>query len=241
MYLGPIHYTKEEENKSAALGTPYRQASTDRTWKYARNGAAALAAGKVSVTPLSTSAHENMSFQTAPAVGDDELKVTLGAGAVAANQYADGWIVVQDGTGEGHAYPIAGEHPAFSASATATFGLGHGETVLEAGALSETNVDLNTNRFSQVIISADSSQTDVIAGVQNIDVTAAYFFMIQTWGPAAVWADESGTLGAPITFGGGTAGQVENVDAAAEPAFGLGGPSEGVADEYQLVYLRIEP
>jgi len=241
MNISPIHYHDEESTQSVALGTPYAQGSTGRVWKYAENGAVALGAGKVNVSPVIVAAHDNMSFNTAPAIGDDKVLITLGATAVTKDQYRDGYVVIQDGTGEGHLHPLDA-HAAYDASANpATFYLGAGEQILEAGALSETNVDLIRNRFKDVIIPADTSQNDVPVGVANIDVTADYFFMIQTWGACAVWHDEAAAnLGEPLTFGAGAAGQVEGTDAATELSFATGGPAVGVADEYQLVYLRIE-
>jgi len=241
MNISPIHYHDEESVQSVALGTPYAQASTGRVWKYAENGAAALGAGKVNVAPVVVADHVNMSFNTAPAVGDTSVKIILGATLVAKDQYRDGYVVIQDGTGEGHIHPLDGHAAYDSAANPATFFLGAGEQILEAGALSEVNVDLIRNRFKDVIIPPDASQTDVAVGVANKDITADYFFMIQTWGAAAVWHDEAAAnLGESLTFGAGVAGQVEGTDAATEQSFATGGAAVGVADEYQLVYLRIE-
>jgi len=240
MNLSPLHYHKQESVKSVALGTPYRQDSTNRAWRYTENAGTTLAAGKLTVQADTVSNHINLSFAVAPAVGDREIKVTLGATAAAADLYADGFANIQDGTGEGVQHPLSGSHSTFDASATATFLLGHGERILVAGAISEANVDLEKNSYKDVVISA-ADQADVPVGVPNIAVTASYYFMVQTWGPCSVLQDETTAIGDMVTIGSSVTGAVEADDAAGEPLVGIQGPNTAVDTEYQTVYLRITP
>lgn len=237
--IGPIHYHDTETSQSADLGTVYRQHSTGRCYRYSENGGTAADPGKLMVNATQAANHLNMSFTTAPAAGDQFVEVTLGATAVTADDYRDGFVVIQDGTGEGILHPLA-SHGAYDASATgARFDLAAGEQIQVAGATSESNVDLIKSLYKDVVISV-ADQADNPVGVYNVSVAANAYGMIQTWGPCSVWQDEANAVGDMLTTGTGVAGQVEADDAAGEPLIGQQGPTAGVATEYQLVYLRIE-
>ena len=240
MKLGPIHYHDTESAQTVHLGAPYHQESTGRTWKYAENGATEADPGKLMCSAATVGAnHANLSFATAPAAGDKELKVTLGGTAATADQYRDGFANVQDGTGEGIAYPVGSHKAQTSTTGTLTLPIAHGEEVQVAGALAESNVDLVKNKYKDVVISS-TDQADPAVGVFNVTVAIDYFGMLQTWGPAAVWQDTTSAIGDRLTIGSGVAGQVEVDDAAGEPYIGHLGPNTAVATEYQLVYLTID-
>lgn len=201
---------------------------------------AAVGRGKVALEALVIANHNNLSFQTAPAVGDKIVKVTLGGTAVTAEQYKDGWLVVNDGTGEGRIYSIEGNDAQTGTTSTAIIYLQ--EAIDTAGATGELNVDLIYNSYDELRVAADNGQTDIPAGVPIMvgGLGASEFGYLQTWGPAAVERDAAETLGTMITLGTGThLGQVEAYGNVAEPIIGQGGPAVGVADEYQLMYLRL--
>lgn len=237
--IGPLHYFDTESTQSVSLGTPYKQPSTGKVWHYALNGGTALDRGKLAVQATTTANHVNLSFATAPAVGDSEVSVTLGATSAAADLYKDGILNVQDGTGEGFAYSIEG-HAAIDSAGTGLFRLGNGETIQVAGATAEANVDLIRNTYAGVVISA-TDQADLPLGVFNVTTAANAYAMLQTWGPAAVWRDEATGVGDVLTTGTSVAGQIEVEDAVAEPLVGMNGANAGVDTEYQIVYLRLDP
>jgi len=225
--------------QQVSLGTRYEDAF-GRTYHYAY-AAAAVARGKIGVAAAVVAAHDNMNFAVAPAVGDKIVKVTLDSGAVTADQYKDGWLVVQDGTGEGRAYKVEGNDAQTSTTGTAVVYLA--EAIDTAGALSEANVDLIYNKYDNIRV-ADTNQTFIPVGVPNGvgGLGASEYGYIQTWGPCAVYQDEAtAALGEDMTLGAGTgAGQVEGKDGAAEPFVGTSGPAASVADEYQLIYLKLD-
>ena len=226
--------------KGQALGTSYTGPDVDgsRVWKYCLAGAGTLARGKLNVESDTVGAnHSNLSFTVAPAIGDRVVKVTLGGAAVTANQYKDGYLVVQDGTGEGRAYPIEGHN--VQATTTGTLSVDLKETIDTAGAVSEANVDLIKNRYAGVVVS-NPDQADVPVGVNNVSITATYYGWVQTWGPCAVLQDEAVAIGDTLTIGSSVSGSIEAQDAAGEPLVGIQGPNTGVDAEYQLVYLRLE-
>lgn len=238
--LGAIApYEQGQSTQQAPLGTRYEDAF-GRVWHYAE-AASAVGRGKLALTALSDSNDENLSFQTAPAIGDKTVKVTLGGSALTLNEYKDGWFVVQDGTGEGRAYRIEGNDAQTSTTGTGVIYLS--EEIDTAGALSESNVDLVHNRYDDLRVDSDQGQTDTAAGVPICvgGLGASEFGYVQTWGAASVWRDAAETLGNQLTLGATTGtGQVEAFDAVGEPIVGRGGPVEGVAGEYQLAYLEID-
>lgn len=212
----------------------------NRVFYYAY-AATAVGRGKVARAAAVIANHNNLSFQTAPAVNDMSVSVTLGGTAATADQYKDGWLVVQDGTGEGRAYPVEG-HGA-QTSTTGTLEVFLKEPIDTAGALSEANVDLIYNKYDELLPPADNGQAYIPVGVPICvgGLGSSEYGYIQTWGPCSVWQDEAtANLGEDLTWGAGTGtGQVEGRDASTEPIIGTAGPAAGVATEYQLVYLRI--
>jgi hypothetical protein len=225
--------------KQVRLGTRYAD-PFGRVFYYAY-AATAVGRGKVARAAATIANHNNLSFAVAPAVGDTIVKVTLGGTAMTADQYQDGWLTVQDGTGEGRTYPIEGCDAQTSTTGTGVIYLS--DAIDTAGAVSEANVDLNYNYYDELLPPADNSQAYVPVGVP-IGVGglgASEYGYVQTWGPCSVWQDEAGGgLGREATWGAGTGtGMVEDKDAATEPAFGILGPATPVDTEYQAIFLRI--
>lgn len=231
--------TQGSTTQALSVGTRYAD-HWGRVFYYAK-ATTAVGRGKVAKTAAVIGNHNNMSFvTTAPAVGDSSVAVTLGGTAATADQYKDGWLVVQDGGGEGRAYRIEG-HGA-QATTTGNLTVYLAEQIDTIGVLAESNVDLIYNKYDELLPPADNGQGYIPVGVPICvgGLGAAEFGYVQTWKPCSVWQDDTTTLGDQITWGTGTGtGQVENRDAITESLIGKVGPAVGVADEYQLVYLQI--
>jgi len=225
--------------QGASVGTRHAD-QYGRVFYYAY-ATTAVGRGKVARAAATIANHNSMSFAVAPAVGDKEVSVTLGGTAATAEQYKNGWLTVNDGTGEGRTYRIEG-HGA-QATTTGTLVVTLAEAIDTVGVLSEANVDLNYNKYDELLPPADNSQAYIPVGVPIMvgGLGAAEYGYIQTWGPCSVWRDEAtSVLGEDLTWGVGTGtGQVEGRDASTEPIIGTDGPAAGVATEYQLAYLRI--
>lgn len=234
--LSPSLFTETGATKLIELGHRMSEDSTGRVWRYALAGGSNLGRGKLAVQSTVDAQRINLSFSVAPAVGAKEVSVTIGTGAATRNFFQDGWLVNQDGTGEGRAYPIEG-HDAISASTAGIFKLK--EAIDTAGATAEANVDLLRNQYAGAVISV-TDQADYALGVPNVAITAAEYGWIQTYGPCAVWFDEAVTNGLAVTIGTGTAGQVEALDGAGEAQIGVVAGTAGVDTEYQLVDLCIK-
>ena len=235
MNLAPSRFDQTSSTKEYAIGQQFTDGS-DRTFRYTLAGGTTLARGKLAVAPAVVANHLNMSFATAPAVDDRSVSITLGATALTADYYADGWLVVQDGTGEGRSYPVEG-HPAADSAGTVTIYLKEG--IDTAGALAETNVDLLANDWSGAVISV-SDQLDRPIGVAVVAITNAEYGWLQTGGNCATLIDETIAIGGEVTIGSSTGGAVELLDAAGEPPVGICGATGGVDTEYQNIYLTID-
>lgn len=210
--------------------------SYGRKFVYCKAGAAELARGLLAVAPTVVANHINLSYATIPAVGDKVIYVTLGATLATADQYKDGWLTVQDGTGQGRSYPIEGNLAADSAG-TCTVYLK--EAVDSVGVLAEVGVDLLAGNFNGTVISV-TDQVDMPVGVPLVTVPAAYYYWSQYCGPCSVLQDSTTpAIGTEITVSAATAGAIGERDAAAEVKVGVVGQQTSVSTEYQLVNLNI--
>ena len=206
-----------------------------RIFRYAKNGAVALTTGKLTIAADLVTNHEDRAFATAGAVGDKTVSISIGATAITANQYDEGYLVIIDDTGEGHVHQIV-SHGTTSGSANVSFTISPG---LEEATTTSTTVSLMRNRWSGVLIS-DGSQSDVAAGVTPIAVTAGYYFWAQTGGMASILTDTGAQAvqGQPITIGGTSSGGVTIHDAATETYLGMAPvgvtPTSGEHNPYWL-------
>jgi hypothetical protein len=238
--FAPINPSEQgQSTKHVRLGSRFED-MFGRVFYYGY-AATAVGRGKVARAAATITYHNSMNFQTAPAVGDKVVKVTLLGTALTADQYQDGWLTVNDGTGEGRTYPVEGNNAMATTTGTGVIYLS--EPIDTAGAVSELNVDLNYNFYDELLPPADNGQAYIPVGVPICvgGLGAAEYGYVQTWGPCAVWRDETdGGLGYEFTWGVGTGtGMIEDADNVAEPRFGILGPAAGVDTEYQMVTLRI--
>jgi len=222
--------------QSHEVGT--RAALSDgRVYYYARNSGVAIVAGNLLMSEVLLAGFEDLVIG-AETIGTTEISYTSGSGTASANDFAGGYMVVIDDTGEGITYKIA-SHAAIAATTASTLTLKDPICVATAAG---TTVMLMKNPWADVVIAA-SGQTHFPCGVSNVAVAAGsttkQFFWCQTWGVAAVWQDEASAIGSLLTSGT-TAGQCEAQDAVAECIIGTE-LYTGTIDEYQPVFLQIAP
>lgn len=204
-----------------------------RVFYYSKNGAGALGPGKLAMAEVITAEFANQAVAAAAAVSETSATVTLGATAVTLNEYADGYLVINDAAGEGHTYKIR-THPVAAGAASCVLDLYDG---IKVALTTSSQYTLVKNPWGDVVVAA-AGHVHQAVGVAPIDVTAAYFFWMQTWGVCAVWDDAATAIGAPLQSGT-TEGQVEVNDGAG----GLLGTQlyTGVASEYYPKFLTIAP
>ena len=184
-----LDYGDEKKESSSAIGNlsvGTRGVTPDgRVFYYAKNSSAAITTGGMIVDGIAAvAAHDMDVASTATSVGG--LTVTSGTSlTVTKNQYQDGYIIFNDGPGEGEVYRIASN----SAVSGAT---GLTVTVTDPGgfrtALTTASLfGLIYNPYTDVkIIDGDGTMTTGPLGITTIPVTASYYCWLLTSGPGSV-------------------------------------------------------
>lgn len=170
----------------AKLGT-FLDFPDGRRFRLALNGGSNVAAGRLVQSVVPSSNHVNVACSVAAAAGSYVVTPTLGATAVVADEYKDGYLYVNDAgadtTTEGYLYRIK-SHPAAAASATCAFTL-YEDSPLKIALTTNSEVSLVHNEFRAVIIHPSPPTADVV-GVTTCAVLANEYCWLQTRGPAAV-------------------------------------------------------
>ena len=153
----------------------------DRTFRYAKLAAGAVTAGKTVAAAAVVNANHRDCAAVATTAGSSEITVTLGNTATTLNQYADGYLHVNDGPAQGLLLRIK-SHPAADGNNTCVFTMYDplGVVALTTGS----KIDLILNPYSALVI-APTTFVGPILGVTAMDSTGANFVWIQTAGPAS--------------------------------------------------------
>jgi len=204
-------------------------------YRYAKAGASDLDPGKLCVAATQEANHANIGVAAAAAAGDKEVSVTLGATAVTANAYANGYLVVNDADGEGVVYRISG-HLAADASATLVVNL---KDEVEVALTTSSEVSLVKNPWQDIVVAA-VDQADRAVGVPEVTIGDTEYGWVKTRGICSVLADEAvSSPGTALTIGSAVAGAVEAADAAGEQVIGYA--FQALVDtEYRAVDLQID-
>jgi len=161
-----------------------------RVFYYARNGTAAITTAGMIVdagTALTVNAHDMDVPANANDVGTTAVSVEVPTTDLTKDQYADGYMIFNDGPGEGEVYRIK-SHPAHDASDDNTVII----TIDEDGGLRTATTTsslfgLLVNPYAAVkIIDGDGTMETGALGVTTIPMTASYYGWIQTAGIGSV-------------------------------------------------------
>ena len=196
-----------------------------RVFYYAQNSSAAITTGGMLVDGLLTEADHDMdkAATEAHSVGDTtiSLEITEASGAsgdLVKNEYADGYMMFNDGPGEGEVYRIK-SHPAHEASADATaiFTIDEEDGIRTALTTSSLAGLFKSPYNAIAIVDGDGTLTyrTGVLGVTTIPVTASYYCWIQTSGIATVaLGAQVGVVGDALTVSqeSGESGQAERAD-----------------------------
>ncbi len=206
-----------------------------RKFRYAKAGSSALVAGKICIMAACAANHVDCDVAVAPSVGDTELTITLGATAATADQYKDGYLQVNDGTGEGTTYGIE-SNPAAASAGSLTIRLKDPlQVALATGGSSK--VTLIPNPWNGTTVS--STEESGAAGIPLVAVPANNYYWSQTGGLAAVLstaADGVGTVFSLDATAGGVGVQANYTMNLVGVAVG----TVGVATDYKPIWLLID-
>jgi hypothetical protein len=205
-----------------------------RKFRYAKASSTEIACGKTTSMATVTANHINKSVAAAVAIGDIEVQVTVGATAVTADSYKDGYLQVNDGTGEGQCYRID-SNTYCAASGTTVVTLC--DPVRVALVASATKVSLIPNPWYGTVIQATT--TTGPAGVTITVVPASHYYWSQTGGLGCVLANGTDAVGSTQTAGA-TDGSADIQTDYAEIPIGYVILTDNVAGEYKPIWLTID-
>ena len=238
--LNPGDELRETANQVHEFGT--LGVLADREFRYCRLGATAVTAGKVLQTAANVANHDDDLVVTAAAAGVTAVTVALGATAITADQYKDGYVYfhTSTGTGPGQMFKI-GTHPAVASSGAFAVPFA-GDQRLVTAVNATTTAGLMIAPHNKVII-APTTHTGHCVGVTPFDVTADYYFWAQTKGVRNTLIQGTVTIGQEVMRSDGVAGAVEAADAAGTVENQILGTVTLIVNadaDYGLIALKID-
>lgn len=206
-----------------------------RVYRYSLAGGTSLAPGKLDVAATVDANATNKTIARTVAAGQFEVVFDAG-GTIVEDAYQDGFLTINDATGEGITYAIAGN--------TGVTGAGEITVRLKEPLIVGLTIDVSEATLTQspwdsVVISV-ADQLDMPVGVANNAITNAYYGWVQTRGIASVLADEAIAIGSAVVCGSSTVGAVEAMDTddiCAQVGVAI---VAGVDTEYREIYLTID-
>jgi len=215
-----------------------------RMFRYAKAGTTALSAGKIGQAAAMNAAHINETVAVAAVTAyKHKVAITVTAGsAIADGDLIGGYLITQDGDGEGYAYLIEGN---VAITATGTAMVVDLDEPLRSALATTSEISLAHSPWLGVVESDTPESFPV--GIAPRAVSASHYYWCQTHGLAAclgtdgteavatmlVPADVSGALHA-LTGNGATTVDVD------QPKVGIVYGMAMVEDEFTPVWLQID-
>ena len=216
-----------------------------RTFRYAfMNGA--VTAGKLLQQAPHVAHHINMTVTNADAdgstfshaVGSTTISVETNGTDLVANEFADGYLLVNDVTGEGQLLRIK-SHPVHDHSASPTVIFTTYDPLTTAIVKNSSQVSVHHNVYNHVII-APAAETGAVVGATVIDMADDSYGWVVTNGPAGLLAGETMVLGHKFMRSDADAGAIMPDDGNdLTPQLGQVMAGGVVDTEYVLGYLNV--
>lgn len=211
-----------------------------RTFRFCRMGAVAGVAGSLYQASAPVPNHLAQT-PAAAAVGATAVTITtLGATAATQNQYAEGWLYVDTGPGNGITYGI-NSHLANAGSAALIVNLEKDDSI-QVALTTSSRIGLLANPYADVIV-MPTAATSIAVGVPLFAIPIAQYGWIQTWGPCPVLINGTPAVGVSVINGATTAGSVDVAAVANEAATRFVGRmlQVGVSTKNNMVHLMLNP
>ncbi len=216
-----------------------------RVFHYTKAGAVALDIGKVMQQAVVTSGHtKDLAVAAVAAIGATSVTITNATTALVKDDYAEGYLFVNNEAGEGQICTIK-THPAEATGSASCVITLEEEDALTVALTTASKVGLRVNEYKNVVVNP-TTITGIPVGVTPIAVPLSYYFWLQTWGPANVLTNGTVIRGLTVVPSGTTAGAVDvyplnSVDTSGQqPVVGTV-MSVGATTEYSLVFLTLAP
>lgn len=169
-----------------------------------QNASTAAVAGDLQQNALTTANHVLQTLSVAAAVGDGSISITIGNTAIAADEYKDGVIAIELGTGFGYLYTIK-SHAAVAGNGTLAFPIK--ETVQVAIPTTANTVSLIRNRYKLVLV-FPTTPTGSPVGFAVKPVVVSGFGWYATAGLVACTTQGTVVVGNTVVPSASTAGSV---------------------------------
>jgi hypothetical protein len=186
------HITSDQKNM---LGRIF-DLNDGRRYRYAEAGGSTIAKAVMTqceaVIPNWVDEPQTTGYAVAAAIGDTSITLLLQT-ALEAHDMDDGWLLVNNETGEGELYRIK-SHTIGTTPVVQIADEGGIRTATKVTS-TETDITLIKNKWKDIIVVPAGAQTHVATGVPNVAITGDYFGWVQTRGPCAILADTNGGSG----------------------------------------------
>lgn len=218
---------------------PYGTLAMDKygdLYRYAKL-AADVSAGYLLVSLGREANHQDVTLSAAAAVGATSIEPTVGATAVDANEYDEGYWAFSDVAPEGHLYRIV-SHDTSAGSTAITVNLDRG---LKKAATTSSQGSLVRNPWNCPAVSQLIAERACGVTMTDVDVSVAPYVWLKTKGVAPVLVDTAGaTVGYAVTISNqvnGAVGLYSDVDA--EIVIGQA-MQTATATEFNPIWLTID-
>jgi len=203
-------FTSGTTSVTDSLGNDIPLGSTlyygDRVFRYGLAGGVALTAGKLVQTIVGTKAdHQDLAPTAAVVAGKYEISVETAGTDLTLNQYAGGYLYVNDGAGEGQCLKIK-SNPVHDHSDDPSVVITCHDALATAIATSS-KVSLMSDPWSGLVV-APAAETGAAMGVPVVDMALSAYGWFQTYGPAAVLGAGTLVLGHNVVRSATVAGAV---------------------------------
>lgn len=177
----------------------------NNVYRYVEVGGTAVTAGKLLQHAAVVAHHSNMTATATTAAGETAISVETGGTDLTLNQYADGYLWVNDVNGEGQMLRVksnpAHDHSADPSVVITTY------DALATALTTSSQLSLLENPNTNLIV-APAAETGALMGATVIDMTADYYGWAVIKGPAALLTVGTLVVGNAAVRSGGTAGGV---------------------------------
>lgn len=207
-----------------------------RCFRYGLKSAADSVAGDLQQSMANVANHVVQAIQTAVVAGDSAIALTLGAGAIVANEYEGGYLVMGATSGLGYTFQI-GPHPSNAGGTTFSVPLAAGNRAQVAATTSGT-ASLIHNPYYKFLV-FPTTPLQLAAGVSPRIITASKWGFLQTHGTCGVNTSGTTTLDGAAVPSTATAGAIMPSAASTSPGIGIC-QQVGAAGALSTVFLTID-
>lgn len=245
---GPADLIVGKGGSQYGTANPYAESSTqlfplgselhygNNIYRYGQMGSGAVTAGKLVQHAAIDSNHANMTATAAVDAGETAISVETGGNDMTLNEYADGYLWVNDVNGEGQTLRVksnpAHDHSSDPSVVITTY------DALKTALTTSSQLSIIHNPHTGLIV-APATETGSVMGATVVDMTADYYGWFTVSGPQALLTVGTVVVGNIAVRSGGTAGGVapatDNVLTEIGEVMAV-----SASTEYSLVWMNIQ-